>query len=58
MGATHAIAKFDLQFQNRIPRELDKNFDTPGISCCFMKYYNRSYKKVMPIPGFQPIYAK
>ena len=32
LGATHAISKTGQQFQNRIPRELDKNLDNPRIS--------------------------
>ena len=31
MSAAHAISKMELKFQNRVPRELDKNFDIPGI---------------------------
>ena len=30
--ATHAISKSERNFQNRFPRELDENFDTPRIS--------------------------
>ena len=32
MAATHAISKSKRNFQNRIPRELDKNFYIPRIS--------------------------
>ena len=32
MSTTHAIKKPEQKFQNRIPRELDQNFDIPGIS--------------------------
>ena len=32
MDATHAISKSERNFQNRFPRELDENFDTPRIS--------------------------
>ena len=32
MAATHAILKSKRNFQNRIPRELDKNFYIPRIS--------------------------
>ena len=32
MAATHAISKSKRNFQNRIPRELDKKFDIPRIS--------------------------
>ena len=32
MATTHAISKSKRDFQNRIPRELDKNFDISGIS--------------------------
>ena len=31
MDATHAISKSERNFQNRIPRELDKTFDIPRI---------------------------
>ena len=37
IGATHAIPKFHPKFQNRIPKELNQNFDIPGISCYFFK---------------------
>ena len=32
IDATHAISKSEQNFQNRIPRELDKNFYIPRIS--------------------------
>ena len=32
MDATNAISKSERNFQNRFPRELDENFDTPRIS--------------------------
>ena len=32
MSTTHAISKYQRNFQNRFPRELDQNFDTPRIS--------------------------
>ena len=32
MGTTHAISKIEQKFQNRTPRESDKNFDIPRIS--------------------------
>ena len=35
MAATHAISKSKRDFQNRIPRELDKNFDISGISVIY-----------------------
>ena len=35
MAATHAISKSKRDFQNRIPRELDKNFDITGISVIY-----------------------
>ena len=61
---THAISKSERSFQNRIPRELDKNFYILKISMIhiigynFLKYKNRSYKKVISIsnPGIQPSY--
>ena len=31
MAATHAISKSKRNFQNRIPRELDKNLNIPRI---------------------------
>ena len=37
MGAAHAISKIEQKFQNRIPRELDKNFDSPRISSNFFE---------------------
>jgi len=58
MAATYAISKSERLFQNRIPRKLDKNFYIPKISMIhligynFLKYKNRSYKKVMSIPTF------
>ena len=62
MAVTHAISKSERSFQNRIPRELDKKFYIPKISMIhiigynFLKYKNRSYKKVIsiPNPGIQP----
>ena len=64
MAATDAISKSERSFQNRIPRELDKNFYILKISMIhiigynFLKYKNRSYKKVISIsnPGIQPTY--
>jgi len=64
MAVTHAISKSERSFQNRIPRELDKKFYIPKISMIhiigynFLKYKNRSYKKVISIsnPGIQPTY--
>ena len=35
MAATHAISKSKRDFQNRIPTELDKNFDISGISVIY-----------------------
>ena len=35
MAATHAISKSKRDFQNRIPRELDDNFDISGISVIY-----------------------
>ena len=35
MAATHAISKSKRDFQNRIPRELDENFDISGISVIY-----------------------
>ena len=63
MVATHAISKSQQNFQNRIPRELDKNFYIPRISMIywissnFLKLKNRPQKKVIsiPNPGIQPI---
>ena len=62
MVATHAISKSQQNFQNRIPRELDKNFYIPRISMIywissnFLKLKNRPQKKVIsiPNPGIQP----
>ena len=64
MVATHAISKSQQNFQNRIPRELDKNFYIPRISMIywissnFLKLKNRPQKKVIsiPNPGIQPMY--
>ena len=64
MTAAHAISKIEQKFQNRIPRELDKNFGILGISMIhwissnFLKLKNRSHKKVLsiPNPGIQPKY--
>jgi len=61
---THAISKYEQNFQNRIPRELEKNFFIPKISMIqlirynFLKYKSRLYKKVMsiPNPGIRPTY--
>ena len=66
MAATHVISKSERSFQNRIPRELDKNFYIPKISMIhiigynFLKYKNRSYNKVISISnhGIQPTYDK
>ena len=63
ISATYAFSKIRGEFQNRIPRELDKNFGIPGISTIywissnFLKWQNRSWKKVLLIsnPGIQPI---
>ena len=63
MAATHAISKSKRNFQNRIPRELDKNFYILRISMIywigsiFLKLKNRLQKKVIsiPNPGIQPI---
>ena len=60
--ATHAISKSQQNFQNRIPRELDKNFYIPRISMIhwissnLLKLKNRQQKKVIsnPNPGIQP----
>ena len=65
MVATHAISKSQQNFQNRIPRELDKNFYIPRISMIywissnFLKLKNRPQKKVIsiPNPGIQPSYG-
>ena len=35
MAATHAILKSKRDFQNRIPGELDENFDISGISVIY-----------------------
>ena len=35
MAATHAISKSKRDFQNQIPRELDKIFDISGISVIY-----------------------
>ena len=59
MDATHAISKSERNFQNRFPRELDENFDTPrislmnGISSNFIKRKKRLHKKV--ISTFNPV---
>ena len=51
MGTTHAISKIEQKFQNRIPRELDKNFNIPRISLInwissnFLKRKKRLHKK-------------
>ena len=66
MVATHAISKSQQNFQNRIPRELDKNFYIPRISMIywissnFLKLKNRPQKKVIsiPNPGIQPNYTR
>ena len=63
MAATDAISKSERSFQNRIPRELDKNFYILRISMIywigsiFLKLKNRLQKKVIsiPNPGIQPI---
>ena len=63
LAATHAISKSKRNFQNRIPRELDKKFYIPRISMIywsssnFLKLKNRPQKKVssIPNPGVQPI---
>ena len=60
MDATHAISKSERNFQNRFPRELDENFDTPRISLMnwisfnFMKRKNAYPKKLLQflIPEF------
>ena len=65
MAATHAISKSKRNFQNRIPRELDKNFYIPRISMIhwissnLLKLKNRQQKKVIsiPNPGIQPKYS-
>ena len=60
MAKTHAISKYEQNFQSRIPRELDKDFYVSKLSMIqlirydFLKYKNRSYKKVMLILGIQP----
>ena len=65
MDATHAISKSERDFQNRIPRELDKKFDIPRfvvihwITSNIQIFKIRLYKKVMAIlsPGIQPSYT-
>ena len=65
MVAAHAISKIGQKFQNRSPRESDKNLDIPRISVIYRIIFNfwkkkyRSLKKVMaiPNPGIQPIYT-
>ena len=32
IGAAHAFSKYQQNFQNRIPKELDRNFDIPRTS--------------------------
>ena len=62
MDATHAISKSERDFQNRIPRELDKKFYIPRfvvihwITSNIQIFKIRLYKKVIPIvnPGIQP----
>ena len=64
MDPAHAISKIEQKFQNRIPRELNKNFYIPRISMIhwissnFLKLKNRLQKKVIsiPNPGIQPNY--
>ena len=64
MDATHAISKSERNFQNRIPRELDKKFYIPRfvvihwITSNIQIFKIRLYKKVMAIlsPGIQPIH--
>ena len=66
MAATHAISKSKRNFQNRIPRELDKNFYIPRISMIhwissnLLKLKNRQQKKVIsiPNPGIQPTHRR
>ena len=64
MVATHAISKSQQNFQNRIPRELDKNFYIPRISMIywissnFLKLKNPQKKVIsIPNPGIQPSYV-
>ena len=62
MAATHAISKFERDFQNQIPRESDKKFYIPRF--VVIHWINIQifkiclYKKVMAIlsPGIQPIH--
>ena len=35
ISATHAVSKIYQKFQNRIPRELDENFDIPRINVVY-----------------------
>jgi len=64
MDATHAISKSERDFQNRIPRELDKKFYIPRfvvihwITSNIQIFKIRLYKKVMAIfsPGIQSKY--
>ena len=66
MAATHAISKSKRNFQNRIPRELDKNLYIPRISMIhwissnLLKLKNRQQKKVIsiPNPGIQPSHVR
>ena len=48
MGAAHAVSKIDEKFQNRIPRELDKNLD-PNQFQFFWNKKNCPRKNVMAI---------
>ena len=40
MGAAHAISQIEQQFQNRVPRELDKNFNIPRIRMILIPKFN------------------
>ena len=52
IGTAHAFSKIQQNFQNRIPKESNQNFDIPIISSNFLKRKKRPHKKV--IPGFNP----
>ena len=52
MGAAHAISKIEWKFQNRIPRELDENFDIPRFGVIYWIFSNIKIYKIRPYKSY------